>query len=158
MPWGISHKYKFIFIHIPSTAGTSVCSIWEGSLLKEICKETGVLGGGHKTAMQLKEMFPDCFNKYFKFCIIRNPFERFVSKFYFRRYIPIEGPVFEWNDRDAQALLPQLYWVTDRNIIPKHEKSSDQFYRGDSHFGNIIIDEMIRMDNLNSGLKNATKR
>jgi len=103
--------------------------------------------------MQLKEMFPDCFNKYFKFCIVRNPFERFVSKFYFRRYKPIDGPVFEWDDRDAQALLPQLYWITDREIVPKHEKSTVTFYRGDSHFGNIVVDEMIRMENLNSGLK-----
>jgi hypothetical protein len=146
MPWGISHKYKFIFIHIPSTAGTSICSIWEGALLKEICKDNGVVGGSHKTALDIKKAFQKEFDEYYKFCVVRNPFDRFISKFFFKRYSPINQIYFDWNDREAQALLPQLYWITGHKEQQLDDKTS--YARPDAHYGEIIIDKVIRFENM----------
>jgi len=149
MAWGISHKYKFIFFHIPSTAGTSICSSHETSLLKYICRDNGVLGGGHRSVLEIQQTYPDEFSKYYKFCVIRNPFSRFVSKFFYRRYEKFNGHVFDWTDKASQALLPQLYWITDRSVLfdPKGLKR-DPYYRPDQHYGKIMVDRMIRFENL----------
>lgn len=149
MPWGISHKHKFIFIHIPKTAGTTICSSWEGSLLKHICKEYGVLGGTHKSAMQLQEMFPEEFKEYFKFTVVRNPYDRFVSKFFFKQLNRRMDFDLEWTDKESEGLLPQVYWITDRDQI---KDKKDPYNRPDSRWGNIIIDRVIRYENLDSEL------
>lgn len=145
MPWGISHEYKFIFIHIPKTAGTTICSSWEGSPLKSICKETGTLGGTHKNALELKEMFPEEFGSYLKFCVVRNPYDRFVSKFYFKQLNPREDFNLDWTDKESEGLLPQMYWITDRSQL--YEKKGP-YDRPDTHYGKVIIDRMLRYENL----------
>lgn len=145
MPWGISHKHKFMFIHIPKTAGTTICSSWDGSILKHVCKEYGVLGGTHKSAMQLKEIYPHEFKNYFKFTVIRNPYDRFVSKFFFKQLNPRENFDLEWTDKESEGLLPQVYWITDRSQI---KDKKDPYNRPDARWGNIIIDHFIRYENL----------
>lgn len=154
MPWGISHDYKFMFIHIPKTAGTTICSSWEGSLLKEICKSTGILGGTHKSAMQLKEMYPKEFKEYFKFTVVRNPYDRFVSKFFFKQLNPREDFDLEWTDKESEGLLPQVYWITDRSHI---KNEADPYDRPDTRWGRIIIDCMVRYENLNEELSLVLK-
>lgn len=149
MPWGISHKYKFVFVHIPKTAGTTICSSWEGSLLKHICRDDGFLGGTHKSAMQLQAMYPHEFKHYFKFCVIRNPYDRFVSKYFFKQLNPRDDFDLDWTDKESEGLLPQVYWITDRSQI-KNEK--DPYDRPDTRWGRIIINHMIRYENINSEL------
>lgn len=151
MPWGLSHEYKFIFIHIPKTAGTTICSSWEGALLKNVCKKSGVLGGTHKSAMQLKEMFPAEWEEYTKWAVIRNPYDRFVSKYYFKQLEPRKNFDLEWTDKEAEGILPQLYWITDRHdyFLP-----TSPYDRKDLHFGNIVVDKLLRYENLNQELKN----
>ena len=152
MPWGISHDYRFMFIHIPKTAGTTICSSWEGSVLKQICKETGVLGGTHKSAMDLKREYPNEFKKYFKFCVVRNPFDRFVSKFFFKQLLTRKDFNLKWTDKESEGLLPQMYWVTDRDIVRKKKGPYD---RPDTHYGRIIVQRMLRYENLETELKDT---
>lgn len=152
MPWGISHKYKFIFIHIPKTAGTTICSSWEGSILKQICRDTGVLGGGHKTVLQLKKKFPKEFKTYLKFTVVRNPYDRFVSKFYFKQRKPRKEFELEWSDKEVDGLLPQLFWITDNENI--YKKMPPDF-RPELHYGNIIVDRVLRFENLNFELESV---
>lgn len=157
MPWGMSHKYKFIFIHIPKTAGTTICSYWDGSLLKQVCKETGVLGGFHRSAMQLKERYPKEWDEYYKFAVVRNTYDRFVSKYFFKDLEPKEDADFgiEWDDRMSESMLPQLYWITDRHdyFLPTNKK----YDRQDLHFGNIIVDKVCRYETLEEDLREVFK-
>jgi len=70
----ISHKHKFIFIHIPKTAGTSI-----SSALNPFCEES-YPSIKHWSAVKIKEKFgSDIWNEYFKFTFIRNPYERLLS-------------------------------------------------------------------------------
>jgi hypothetical protein len=89
----ISYKNKCIFVHIPKTGGTSIESlIWKKS---EKCEKNLWMGfvdefhnkyqtGGlqHLLATQIKEeVESEIFNTFFKFTIVRNPYEKAVSQF-----------------------------------------------------------------------------
>ena len=65
----INHNYKFIFVHIQKTAGTSITSV-----LNEI-PGTEPLYYSHSQINVLKEEYED----YFKFCFVRNPWDRLYS-------------------------------------------------------------------------------
>ncbi len=65
----ISHRYRCIFIHIPKCAGSSVKKFLYGSHT----------GGDHATAMELRHLFPNEYETYFKFAVVRNPWDRVVS-------------------------------------------------------------------------------
>lgn len=64
-------KYRCIFIHIPKCAGISV--------------ENGLFGTkvGHKRIALFERYNVQKFNDYFKFTIVRNPYDRIVSAFFF---------------------------------------------------------------------------
>jgi chondroitin 4-sulfotransferase 11 len=78
----ISDKYKFAFIHIPKTAGTSIKNLLLPYANKDQIKFDGEnvtdLNGfkPHKIFTYEDSLK---YKDYFKFCFVRNPFERYVS-------------------------------------------------------------------------------
>jgi hypothetical protein len=84
----ISHKHKFIFIHVPKTAGTSV----EEALRDETCQllsdewdraRVRYTPLNHLTLQELVNygiLTPTQLNAYFKFCFVRNPWDRLISE------------------------------------------------------------------------------
>lgn len=64
---------RAIFIHIPKTAGTSVS------------RQLGMSTSRHVPANEYRETNPQKFRDYFKFCFVRNPFDRLVSSYAFLR-------------------------------------------------------------------------
>lgn len=144
MPWGISHRYEFIFIHIPKTAGTSLCSVRNGSLLKEIFQSTGVLGGTHKTAIEIRDMYPHLWDKYYKFTVVRNPYDRFVSQFFYRDLQYCHKYIDNWNEENIDVMLPQLHWITTG--LNGHD------------YGPIIVDKIIKYEYLFKEIKTLFKK
>ena len=76
----ISDLYRCMFIHIPKAAGSS---IELSSIFQDQRDKTGEYVGGHKTAMEYRRLYPDKFNKYFKFTFVRNPYSRLVSAYFY---------------------------------------------------------------------------
>ncbi len=92
----ISHKYKFIFIHLQKNAGTSIvkslvphigsdCEIYgstpDGHILSDYNKPKGKLWK-HIWACNAKKLIDtDIWNEYFKFAFIRNPWSRILSQY-----------------------------------------------------------------------------
>jgi len=86
----ISHKHKFIFIHIPKTAGTSI----EQALRDETCRllpdewdhaRVSHTPLNHLTLQELVDygaLTPVQLRSYFKFCFVRNPWDRLVSEIF----------------------------------------------------------------------------
>lgn len=64
---------KFIFVHIPKNAGTSVYSA------------LGMQKSFHFTLNEYQQILRRNYSKYFTFCFVRNPFERFVSLYNYAR-------------------------------------------------------------------------
>jgi len=96
----ISHSKKFIFIHVPKTAGSSIKTAlnplvhWSWRLSSKPDKLKFVLGiypsvysydfSGHERASDLMKKLPShIFNKYFKFCFVRNPYSWLVSIYHY---------------------------------------------------------------------------
>jgi len=72
-----NYKYKTIFIHIPKTAGTS----FGRTLFEE--RDPSV---SHTDAFYYQIFEPKLFKEYFKFAIVRNPWDRLYSNYnYFKK-------------------------------------------------------------------------
>jgi hypothetical protein len=102
----VSHKYKFIYIKNAKVAGTSVESFFGKFCLNpkkdykyshsisEHIDKFGIIGsrGAHLTnkwqnhidATKIKSFLGEKkFNEYLKFCVIRNPYDKMVSLYFF---------------------------------------------------------------------------
>lgn len=152
----ISHKHKFIFIHIQKTAGTSI-----SSALNPFCEES-YPSLKHWSAAEIKEKFgSDIWNEYFKFTFIRNPYERLLS----------------WYN-----MIDKNRWRPNSNLFQSHIKknihSFSEFIMEDNHFIDInkfpqqrisqfkiisenrrvIIDFVGRYENLNEDFNYICKK
>jgi len=105
----VSHKYNFIYIKTYKTASTSVevffqrwCVENEDAYIPNeeadyVRNTHGIIGYrpfihnesktfySHSPSFYLKKLLPKCFQKYFKFCVIRNPFDIVVSQYYYQK-------------------------------------------------------------------------
>ena len=138
----IIEKYKTIFIHIPKNAGTSVEEYFGNTSFR-------VQPNKHDNIYDIKKMFPNPYNNYRKFTIIRNPYDKMVSwYFYLRRNalenVSTEGDVIEfnewikdpskfWNFNDPISFLnPQYTWVDETVTTLKFEnlnKELNEFFK-----------------------------
>lgn len=148
----VSHEYKNIFFHIPKTGGVSV-----GTL------PFIVYQGHHR--WNLKKLFGPPFKNYFKWCIVRNPWDRFVSVYFYFKQM---GPGHRWyKGRNLETateikkfrtfrdfcigfqgckfvdvdlhIKPQLYWIT----TPK---------------GKIFVDFIGKMENMGDDINKVAHK
>lgn len=76
----INNKRKIIFIHVPRTGGTSVKAALEFGR----SKRRGI--GYHERWDLVKQSDPIAWQEYFKFSIVRNPWDRVYSIYTYYRY------------------------------------------------------------------------
>jgi len=86
MSWLVSKKYKFIFIHIPKTGGTSIAEpdfkSGQGALIGQLGDDDHVQAG-HIRAVGLRKCMLENWDEYFKFAFVRNPWDRMVSLYHY---------------------------------------------------------------------------
>jgi hypothetical protein len=70
----ISHDFRCIFIHIPRCAGTSIETWIVGCDWWDVEPRTK-----HLTASQARKLYGACWDRYFKFSIVRDPVSRMIS-------------------------------------------------------------------------------
>lgn len=82
----ISHSENFIFVHIPKTGGTSVSNALGryGTVLQGPAN-FGSIYFKHAYARDLKRMLGSEYDRYFRFSVVRNPWDWVVSNFAFNR-------------------------------------------------------------------------
>lgn len=87
----VSHKHRFIFVHLPRTSGRSVTSelaqhCGPDDMVTEILgvprQNTGSLKRHASTAKIREIVAPEVWNTYFKFTIERNPWDKLLSSYW----------------------------------------------------------------------------
>ena len=138
------HEHKLLFIHIPKTGGTSVESkfnvIRKNELYEEkIVKIDGILfAKQHWLPYLIEKEFPEKFKKYKKFCIVRNPYTRVISEYYYQ--FPKQKVSFE------DFVLSRLNDNERDHYLPQH-----------LYFENIDYDYVLRTETLNEDFKKMSK-
>ena len=81
----VNHEYKFVFLHIPKTAGMSI-----GQTLFNL---TGIDEVYEGFRIHHDDLTEDILKEYYVFTFVRNPWDRFYSQYKFREWLrkhPIE--------------------------------------------------------------------
>ena len=138
----INHEYKFIFLHIPKCAGTSV-----GQTLKEICTygrwHAYACNGIHEEDpfnghLVCREFGPErhfdtfdeqMYKDYFVFTFTRNPWDRMVSHYKFR-HKDFGVHEFDYFVKNFESVYEK--WSDDNDLYGEriHTPSQTDFLRG----------------------------
>lgn len=135
----VSHDYKYVFIHVPKTGGTSITKALKPKRSPRhvpLCK------------MKRKEN-----GNYFKFAFVRNPWDRVVSSFFFRqkrKWLTKES----FEDRFGEPLTFKN-WVKQKEYTTSFANQGNRLYlqvnwmkyRCSEKFG---MDYIGRFENLQS--------
>jgi Sulfotransferase family len=79
----ISHKYRFIFVHVPKTGGSSIEAAF--GIGHEFVNPEEPEDERHRSLGEYGRLFPEMFDDYFKFAFVRNPWDRMVSRYFQHR-------------------------------------------------------------------------
>lgn len=156
----VSFNKEFIFIHIPKTAGTSFeeyffkqgylekssASLWgrisDADWIRDYhfdIKHTSYLH--HLTWFQIKEIIgEEKWERFFKFSIIRNPWDRMVS-LYFHHIKNYDNPFSVCYKKEYEKSFPDFLFKR------KHFPKPYSFFLCDQN-GTLMADYLIRFENL----------
>ena len=111
------HKNRCIFVHIPKCAGLSVAKSLFGNK-----------AGGHNTLKDYRKLFePADFESYFKFCFVRNPWDRLVSAFHFLKNGGISVMDRQWSQENLTKFKDFRTFVNEWVSISKNKWSYIHF-------------------------------
>ena len=176
----ISHRHQFIYTKTVKTAGTSVESYferfcvadgeWQPLHLREASETTaGIIGYrgsepldgrrwyNHMPAAQIKaQIGDDIWNRYFKFCVIRNPFEKALSAFahFGKNHQLPRGPSGLWfrlkHSSCGAEQLRFLHWLTHHG--PPMDR--DKFVLDSK----LCVDDFLRYESLSTDMERICAR
>lgn len=147
----IYHHLKTIFVHVPKAAGTSI-----ERTLRESPK---TVVGGHTTALGFKKKFPEFFDRYFKFAVVRHPVDRFISAYLYLKQHPVHPALNNQGVHESAGLDD---WVAKAEASPSvlqnivHFLPQHQFLCDAD--GKIMVDAVYRYERLEEAWREICER
>jgi len=162
----IIHECKAVHIHIPKTAGVALeHAIMTQILGYDTSGEIGHLSNELKYQFELRgaqkhkqarfyvptDISKQLWSSYYKFAIVRNPWDRVVSEFHWRHTLPTRRPSTEFKEfikycekriQDGRNLNRDIYWP---------HAQTQKSYVVDAN-GNEILDEIFKFENLSEAV------
>jgi hypothetical protein len=150
----IDHKRKCIFIHIPKNGGRYVTDLFLETKLVEWDKKNK-LWKQHASAFETKTFYVDeqVWDDYFKFAIVRNPYEKMYSGFRFLCGNKID-PTLDNFKRMLRCEGP--YRFLKRKFMNRPKTRRHHIFTQKSfivHEGELMVDHVLRFENLSEGMK-----
>ncbi len=159
----ISTSHKFIFVHVPKSAGSSLTAVlqpyclpknrtlWRrlSSFLPFREKVEKVYFRQHDTAEKIRaKLGPEVFDEFTSFAIVRNPFDHAVSLFEFLKMQTARNSgrvAAELNFKEFMQLRskPQRFALEESPV-----KMADQASRLVDKHGKIIVTNVLHLENL----------
>jgi hypothetical protein len=168
----ISHKYKFIFIHIPKTAGNSLsillkdisddkvinytnfCSVPKNDIDIK-CKITNK-SIKHENIQYYRKIYDCKIDSYFKFTVIRNPYDRSLSYYYYfyndKKDEKFNKQQFIMFLNTKGKLQAQYTFIDDSFHIVKYENLIDEL-KNMKYFSSIIDFDNLTKSNVSYNSK-----
>jgi len=157
----INHDKKYIFLHLPKTAGSSIKKV----LLKGEEGKNTEHTVGHPHLWEYKNnLGGNGLGNYFKFAITRNPFDRLVSSFFYisadsqwipdirmRKQFNLENSSFSFFVKNTLKLI-----LKDPSLRPRHFKPQADFFYGDQT--NCPLDLVGKFENLQEDFNTVCDR
>lgn len=142
---------KAIFVHIPKCAGVSVNQTLFGNL-----------AGGHTTLEEYLNVFePHCINSYFKFTIVRNPWDRIVSAYFFLKKGGFGEEDRNWFNEELGSFSSfddfVKRWLNKENIWKWHHFRPQYHYMLDKR-EKVPLDFVGFLENLDDDFSYITKK
>ena len=97
----LNHKHKFIFIHVPKNGGSTIFKYFIENKIENSNPLADNSCWDHCPASYARGVIPDEFSTYYKFGIVRNPYDRFISAFFFREMFSIRKKIKYFRDRNC---------------------------------------------------------
>jgi hypothetical protein len=165
----LSTGHRYIFIHIPKTAGTSISTIlseWRPGGLdraKQVLyypkRVRPWLVGKHDKAVHIRARIGhDQYAKFFKFAVIRNPWDLMVSCYSWWTQSAVRWPVFESDTKYIAALGGFEGFIRSRYgacMINEFRGNMLDWICDDR--GNVIVDQILRFENLDDDWKRTSR-
>ena len=161
----ISHSHKFIFIHIPKTAGTSIRNVieplcvrpekkWFRSILRELKIPQAAEKARftpHESARTVRKILGPRVQDYTFFTVVRNPYDHAVSHYtYLRQHVaPVYSEYFQ--ELTFDQYLDVRLTPRKHRKISGHAKMFDQSSFLTDRSGQVIVDRIIRFEDLTAG-------
>jgi len=161
----ISHAHRCIFLHIPKTGGTSVedaiwppaaqrtpADLWMG-FVDEFHNRYQTGGLQHLLATQVRDAVgAPTFGAYFKFAVVRNPWDKAVSQFAFmqrredlRRFIGMQADDSFKHYLALIARKPHVQWLAQVRFVQDDD-------------GQSLVDLIVRFETLQAGMQDVFTR
>lgn len=168
----VSHRHQFIYTKTKKTAGTSVEIYFEDACLplshglerlgptETIITPSGIIGHRGRTVdhmwfnhmsakLILEYIGTETWNRYFKFCVIRNPFDKIVS-FWWGNMGPDNRQYYK--DKDFSAIK--------RDFLAQLGEIASLIVDRDTYLidGSVCVDFFIRHERLLEGLSHVCQK
>mgnify|MGYP001814597721 FL=1 len=158
------HENKFIFYHIPRCAGTSVeqyfnlCNISHGYGV--VHNDDQIITLHHLTPHDMLTaglVDDDVFHSYFKFTIIRDPFDRLVSDYLWQKTHDRHGEFHDLSfltylDKAEQIIREGRYF---EKVHYDHFRPMIEYCFRD---GQLMVDDILLLHNIDQGLERVKDR
>jgi len=144
----ISHEHKFVFVHIPKCGGSSIESFFgvnplEYSLENFTGQKSNNFFLQHAKILEIHQLSQTNIKKYFKFGFCRNPWDRFVSSFFY------EQRFFDMGDFRSFVLRPKF-----KNKQHSHPQVDFVF----NSSGELALDFVGKFENLQKDFNVVCKK
>tara|TARA_Y100000389_G_scaffold202588_1_gene248312 strand:+ start:3800 stop:4471 length:672 start_codon:yes stop_codon:yes gene_type:complete len=170
----ISHRKKFIWIHLPKCAGTSIRKLLQTNPIfqtdihpmwhtkkdinwKEEYPKVDTNLWTHSSASDIKKYLDERgyrWDDYFKFVFIRNPWEREVSAYEYHRQVMSKNKYpKDFNIKNIEMALNQ----PPKNFIMRSNRWSPHNYIFDKD-GKLMVDFVGKVENIEQDFKKIVKK